>query len=496
MMPPHSIGSDRFLRNGVLLLVALVATVFPFWTVSVPPATDLPQHLSQIFLLEETLAGRRPELMLTPWYFPNTLIYGLIYGFWQISDPLTAGRLTMSALMAAWVLAGYALAKFRDRPVENWLIGVPLAFNFLFYWGLLNFLLGWPLFCLFVVVATRDPSSRQTMAMAGTALLLYYAHALWFLMANVWLLARFIDRQPGSWRLSLAAVLPGWLLALIWYPQLATARAASGVDIGLDWGRMPLKRLALDYFTGAAQGGMYVGLETAFVLLLSGWIALVIVTRWRYVEAGTDKPLFVAAMVFVLAYWMLPWNYMNTIFFSQRWLPCGLTLLLLALPAPRVPRLYCFTAGITLLLLFSLATIKSWRDWQEEQMGGFLEAIGKLEKSDRVFGVDMFGGSMYIRGRPGLQLSSYAQALRGCDTNFTFTDHRTGIVQYVDKRHVNPIRRLVSSPYLTKPEHLRGFDRALVNGDPSLHDFFRTRLNLEPLDDSQQTWRVYRIPPR
>ena len=482
--------------NCTLLLVVLVASILPFWVVSIPPATDLPQHLSQIFLLEETLAGRRPDLMLTPWYYPNTLVYGLIYAFWQITEPLTAGRLTMSVLAVAWVSSGYALARYQLRPIENWLIGVPLVFNFLFYWGLINFLIGWPAFCLFLLVAGARPGRRQALAMAGAGLLLYYAHVLWFVMGNVWLIARFIDRQPGSWRLSLVCMLPGWVLAGSWYPQLATARAASGVETGVVWGVMPFKRTALDYFADAAQGGLQGSLESTYPIVLAVWIALSICTRWRHLESETSKPLLVAAVGLILAYWMLPWNYMNTIFFSQRWLPCGLTLLLLALPAPGIPRLYGITSGITLTLIFSLATIKAWRDWDGEQMGGFLEAMGKIDKEDRVFGVDMLGGSLYIKGRPGLQLWSYAQALRGCETNFSFTEHHSGIVQYVAQQPVNPARQLIWSPYKSKPVHLVGFSKALINGDAEVHEFARRRLNIEPLDNSDATWRLYRVRPR
>ena len=46
-------------RSLGLAFIVLVAVAFPFWVVSIPPVTDLPQHLGQIFLLEETLAGRR-----------------------------------------------------------------------------------------------------------------------------------------------------------------------------------------------------------------------------------------------------------------------------------------------------------------------------------------------------------------------------------------------------------------------------------------------------
>lgn len=494
MLPKISRVSDELHRASVLyLFLAITAVVLPFWVVSVPPATDLPQHLSQIFLLNEALGGYRPELTVTPWYYPNTLIYVLIYCLWQLADPLTVGRLTMSLLAAAWVLGGFALAKFCQRPVGNWLIGVPLAFNFLFYWGLLNFLIGWPVFCLFLVLATARPCLRQTLAMAGAGLLLYYAHALWFLMANVWLIARFIDRQPGSWRLSLVAMLPAWVFSIFWYPQLATARRVSGVPTGVGWGKMPLERADLDYFTNAAQGGLQGELEYMFMLVLAAWVALAISTRWRNLDSETNKPLLVAALGLILAYWVLPWSYMNTIFFSQRWLPCGMTLLLLALPAPNIPRVYGITVGITLTLIFSMATIKAWRDWEGEQMGGFIEAIGKLEKDDRVFGVDMFGGSLYVKGRPGLQLSSYAQALRGCDTNFSFTEHYSGIVQYLDQQRLNPTRQLIWLPYQTKQQHLLGFNKVLINGDSDVHAFSREKLQIDPVDNSSATWRLYRI---
>ncbi|MBL8425550.1 MAG: hypothetical protein JNK06_18970 [Candidatus Accumulibacter phosphatis] len=477
----------------VLLLLAIVVAILPFWVVSVPPSTDLPQHLSQIFLFEETLAGNRPELVVTPWYYPNTLVYGLIYSFWLVADPLVAGRLILSALAAGWLLGSYALARCRRRQIESWLIGVPLVFNFLFYWGLLNFLVGWPVFCLFVVVASRRPGWLQAAGMAGTALLLYYAHALWFLMASVWVIARFVDKQPGSWRLSLASLVPAWVLACIWYPQLAMNRQASGVSTMPEWSTMPLERAKLEYFANAAQGGLQGSLEQMFVIILAAWILLAVVTRWRQLDSEIDRPLFLAALGLLLAYWVLPWNYMNTIFFNQRWLPCALVLLLLALPAPRMARVYGITVGLGLTLIFSLATIKSWRDWDEEQMGGFLASVHQLNKADRVFGVDMDGGSIYVKGRPGLQLSSYAQALRGCDTNFSFTEHYSGIVQYRNPAHVNPTRELVWSPFRSKPDHLVGFNRVLINGDANLHDFVRQRLNLDPIDDSRATWRLYRI---
>lgn len=165
----------KFTWPDPLLIVAMIATVMPVWFVAIPPATDLPQHLGQIFLLEETLAGARPELVVTPWFYPNTLIYALLYAFWQLTDPLAAGRITLSVLAGSWVLATYVLCASRQRPVANWLIGVPLVFNFLFYWGLLNFIVGWPIFCLFITVAGSKGARFKPIQLTVIALLLYYA---------------------------------------------------------------------------------------------------------------------------------------------------------------------------------------------------------------------------------------------------------------------------------------------------------------------------------
>lgn len=186
--------ADRWLRYGLLML-ALVAAVLPFWTTALPPATDLPQHLGQMYLLDQTLAGARPDLVVTPWFYPNTLIYAPLYAFWKLLDPIGSGRLMMSALAASWLCATWLLCATYRRPVENWLLGTPLVFNFLFNWGLLNFLIGWPLFCLLMVVVASPDSRRRSVLLLLVALLLYYAHALWFVMANAWIALQMLQRH-------------------------------------------------------------------------------------------------------------------------------------------------------------------------------------------------------------------------------------------------------------------------------------------------------------
>ena len=485
------IGSKKRLVTTLMLLAALAAAIAPFWYVEIPPSTDLPQHLSQIFLLQETIAGRMPELSVTPWYYPNTLVYLPLLAFWKLTDPLTAGRMILSTLACSWVLASYHLARAYHRPLGNWLISIPVVFNFLFSWGLLNFLCGWPVFCLLMITEEKPHGRHRFLKLAALALLLYYAHALWFLMANAWLIAKQIDKREATWMKSSAALIPAWCCALVWYPQLSSLRRTSGVDTGASWDLMPFQRLDITYIADSSHGVLQGPLEKTFLLFVLIWIALSVISHWRNIESMIDHTLLMTALLFVLGFFALPWLFMNTIFFNQRWLPFGLTLLLIALPVPWHNRLVSRLFGIGWLGIFSAANVDAFMNWESEQLDGFKTAIYELKKEDKVFGINLLDGSLYVKGRPGMQIFSYAQALRGSGTNFSFTEHFSGMVQFKSPPAENRTRQFVFAPLMARREHLDGFNRVLVNGDESLHEFATTRLKLRQLSETNSTWRLY-----
>lgn len=446
-----------------------------------------------MYLLDQTLAGSRPELMLTPWFYPNTLIYGLMYVFWTIADPVTCGRLVLSALAAAWVGATWLLCVRYRRPWENWLIGTPLVFNFLFNWGLLNFLIGWPLFCLLIVIAGEPVSRRRTLLLLVAASLLYYAHALWFVMANLWIALQML-RRDGRDRWSLLwPVAPAWLLALAWYPQLAAHRKSSGVSVGASWDPLPYQRLDTDYLVSSLLGNIHADIELAFGLLLAIWLVGIVVTRWRDLAETTDKALLCAAGLLLLAFIALPDMYMNTMFFNQRWLPCGAALLLLALPAPRLPRLYAVTIGAALLVTFTVVTVKQLREWEAEQLDGLLDAIALVNRGERIIDLNLYDGSAFIRGRQGLHLFAYAQVLRGAEPHFSFTEHYSGVVQFRTPPPPNP--NGTWSAFQRTQSHVKAFDKVLVNGDEKIHMYAQQRWNLVQVDQARTRWRLYRNAP-
>lgn len=486
--------SAAFPANEICMLaLAFVACVIPYWMVTLPPATDLPQHLAQLHLLEETLAGVRPDLTVTPWFYPNTLVYWFFFPIWKLADPLTVGKLVISTLAGVWVFSTWILARQYRRPFMNWLIGVPLVFNFIFLWGFLNFLIGWPLFCLFLIVASKPVSRSRNLCLMFSALLLYYAHALWFLMANAWFVLQIFDGARKRFWLQLWPLLPTWLLAMVWYPQLAAHRELSGVRTEMVWLSLPHQRFSQNYLTNSILGSTPADIELFFCILISAWLLCVVVTQWGSLKRETDKPLLVSACLMLLAFLLLPSMYMNTIFFNQRWLPFGVCLLLLALPAPRISRLYGMTLGSGLLIVFSIVTVKQWHEWEAEQLDGFLDAIALVEKGDRMITLNLNDGSAYVFGRPGLQIFAYAEVLHGAETHFSFTEHYSGVVQFRKIPPPNPNNGW--SSFHRTPAQVRAFDKVLVHGDEKMHDWARRRWSIVQISPAQTAWRLYQNAP-
>jgi hypothetical protein len=496
---PQNSATNHDRYHFFLLFIALSITIIPFWCVSFPPITDLPQHLSQIFLLNEVLAGNRQDLFITPWYYANTLVYLPMWAIWHFVDPINTARLTMSALAAAWVVATFTLARARKRPIANWLIGIPFTFNFLFSWGLLNFLCGWPIFCMFIIAADAPLPKKRYFLLVLIGLLLYYAHSLWFLAANVWLFIYLLDRDRKVRIKTWLTLVPAWVLALAWYPQLAANRNAVGAITESIWSRMPFDRFDAEYITDAALGAIQGPLELSFITALLVWISAIVVTKRKSLRDNIDKPLFVAALLFLLAFWCLPSSYMNTVFFNSRWLPFGLVLLLLSLPALGFSKIIQIGCGLTFLATFSFATTLATKNWDREEFVGFAKAIELIKPSDRVFGMDLFGNGVYLKGRPGLQAFAWAQALRGCEINFNFTEHFSGAVQYRKTLAPSRSHELNWSPARATTNDLREFNLALINAQQTTHDLMTKRYDLhpvakyQPVDTGVSAWRLYHI---
>jgi hypothetical protein len=474
--------------------IATVCVAAPFMFVQFPPSTDLPQHMAQIYLLEQVLSGHGEGLAVN-WFSPLTLVYSLLGAAWYLTSPVLAGKVTLLVLALAWVWAAFYLAWMRQRSPVPALFASILVFNHALYWGLLNFVTGWPIFALWFIQSLKPHSNRSLLILFVLSVFLFWSHAFWFLAGSLWLGAYTLWRWPGM-RVSMlrfAILLPVGIAGLIWFPELAAQRAASGVDVGAHWYTLPFERFAPAYFINSVLGGLSGGIEGIVVLALTGWIALSAGTNWANLKDRVDQPLLLCAGLFAFVMLLAPDKYVNTLFVGTRWFPMATLMLLLALPLPTRLHRFAITAALVLAMVYSAATSRAWYQFEHKEMSGMTAALAQVQPGTRVLGLDYAKFSDGIKGRPFLQMAAYAQAWRGAELNFSFAQHFSGVVSYIDpSKHTTAKGFTEWSAERVPISYIQTFAYALINADDEAHRSFKSLSFFEPLT-SEGRWRLYRV---
>ena len=476
----------------VLALFAAILCLSPFVLISFPPATDLPQHLGQIYLLDETLEGNTDAFSVN-WYAPNNLIYLLLAANSYLIPPPLSGKMTMLILVLLWTGAVFVLSRDRNRAAENAVLAVMLTYNLSLYWGFLNFMIGWPFFVLWLSQSLKPMNKRRWLNLFLLSVLLYASHALWFVIGSVWLFIRVIEQR--DWRHILhrmSPVLPIGLVAILWYTHLSSAREAAGFDTAPYWFKAPYARLAPDYLVDSMFGGIKGILEPLAGVAILGWILIALYTNRGYLKERIDTPLVTCALMFVAIALFAPDRYMNTIYFAQRWFPCAIILLILALPRPVAKMHLTRALVIGVLLLFSVQTARSWYLFERRELSGLRESLNVLPQNQRVLGLEFVKTSAYLKGRPFLQVFAYAQVFKGGDLNFSFAEHSSGIVSYKNPRRKDWTYGLVWSSEKVALDDFQHFDYVLVNGDAAFHTRMSTLQTINPVSATGR-WHLYQV---
>jgi hypothetical protein len=483
------------LRARTAVLLCVVGVSLPFLMAPIAPCTDLAQHMAQVRMAGEVLAGQAPALSIA-WLAPNNLVYAVLAGLSAVMPPTTAARVGLWLVMLAWVLASLALAVRRGRDPLLGVAASVLAFQAALYWGFLNFLLGWPVFLLWLqLTSAQAPLTRRLrhgMALVGVSLLLYSAHILWFALGGVWLLlASLLTRQPlSAWLLRFGSMVPAALLAARWYPQLAQHRAQ--FETGAAWQFPVWHRLHPLELLKSVMGGPAGPSPAAMGGALGFWVLLVLVTRWGELRRHSDRMLLYAAALLGLIALAAPDKYLNTISFAQRWAPCSVALLLQGLPAPRL-RLRAVVSA-SMLGAACLATCFAWLSFSSMEMTGFRAASDASPPSARVLGLDMVGESEFVGGRPFIQMMAYLQAEKGGSLNFSFAEHGSSLVSYRSPRVRTWNPTLVWHAERARVVDILAFDVVLMNALPQVHQSFRAYAPVVPITDVGR-WRLYAVRP-
>jgi hypothetical protein len=485
-------------RSIALVFLCVACIALPFFFVRFIPSTDLPQHLAQIRLLEFILKNPHQRDFTINVYGANTLVYLLVGINWIIFKPVQAGKAVVIELALAWMFSIFFLAKRRHRSIPTAAIACVFIFNLNFYWGFLNFLIGFPIFALWYIYVVDDQNKRSRATdfaiILLTSFLLFFAHALWFLAGLVFLaLGNIIRKRPfRKWLYHCFCLLPVIAWSLIWYSQFVPARGRLDFDTGPYWEVPPWGRLNPYWLMNSVLGGIRGPVEGCICIGIIFWIIKTVKSNRRHFLERADRDFLWISAFFLFIVLLVPEEYMNTIIFAERWAPIAMIFFLLSLPPPQLPESFKFTSAILFLSVLSLATCYSWYEYERKENSGLAKSLDLITEGSNVIGLDFVRNSDYIYVFPFLQTFAYAQVLHGSTLNFSLAEYHSGIVSVArEKEKPTWTQRLEWYPELVKRKDIKQFDYALINGKEEVHRYLAPKLRLRALV-TEGRWRLYR----
>ncbi|NPD26769.1 MULTISPECIES: hypothetical protein [Corallococcus] len=484
--------SSSSLRTRLLLLLLSVCGVaLPSLAVTIPPLCDLPQHLGQVRLLLEALhdpSGAYRIQPLTPYWGSNVVLLPL----WLTLPVRWLGSASVLALGALFAAAVHWLAWRRNHSPEAAVLGSLFFFSQVLYWGFTPLLAGWPVYVVWLhfIQSPRATTPRGVLPFLLGAALLYWFHALWFAMGMFTLALNWARTRPG-WKTVLlqgSAVTPVGLFALWWFSQLSKRGFTSPIFYERDfWVRISPVR-----FVSAAFGGMRDSVEGPVFILIVLWMGLGLWQHRKELRRLVDWALVVPGLFMLALSLVLPDLAQNTILMAERWVPFAMALLVLAVPAPRLPVQALRAWSAAAMLLLTGFTTLVWRAFEEQDLSGLEAAVDAVPEGARVLGLDYLRGSRIIEGRPFLQTFAWTYVWRGASNNFSFSWFAPSPVV---------LRRLRAPPWTqglewnaraVRPERdFRSFEYALVGLPDGDHEGLPQHLPLEPVTHEGR-WRLYR----
>jgi hypothetical protein len=130
--------------------------------------------------------------------------------------------------------------------------------------------------------------------------------------------------------------------------------------------------------------------------------------------------------------------------------------------------------------------------FEKSELSGLSGSLEALPQRTHLIGLSYMKDSAIVRGRPFIQVFSYAQVYRGGELNFSFADFGPSLVIYRKPRQLAWTSGLEWFPERAKKSDLLAFDYALVSGDDGLHAGVARDRTLAPLTSSGR-WRLYQV---
>jgi hypothetical protein len=239
-MKKHSRRSAFPIALAGLALLAIL----PLWIGEYLPMVDLPQHAAQLSIGQH---WNDPELGYPRYFHANWLTNQLfaysVVQLFMIFLPLVPALKCTLSLAVVGVPLGVRLLLSRVGG-SRWLslLAFPVAYNFCFYWGFLNFIVAIPLGLCFIALAVGyavAPSRWRALALVACAHFLFFAHVLVLAYSGLIAAALVLARAPSRRDkligcAALASVLPA--VAVWWATIQGLAPSTTGTPVFGYWG--------------------------------------------------------------------------------------------------------------------------------------------------------------------------------------------------------------------------------------------------------------------
>lgn len=263
-------------------------------------------------------------------------------GFTVLLDPFEAwlgwqhglqAALTVTVLFAAWGFVALVYAVDARRAALAFL-GFPLALSWEFYMGFWAFVVGSALglFILAIAVRLREATWRGRALLAGLLFVQAVAHVFTAVLAGAALLALALARAPRGARFAETArvALMGLPAAGILVASVLAGGTAASVTFMDGFGRLAwrdvLSVLPQTFAPGPFARGVVV------LLFVAAAAALAIARARRPDTSATDRAFGLVAAIFLGAAVVAPRDVPGWQFFSERFVPMGAALAIVALP--------------------------------------------------------------------------------------------------------------------------------------------------------------------
>ncbi len=410
------------------LAVAIFASA-PAWIVRHPPLQDLPFHIATIRVIHDF---GDPVLHFQDDYDLNVFHTSYV-GYYLAGSFLAyflgaykANIALMSLYLGGTPLALRELLKALKKDERLCLFAVPLGVNVMFMYGLLPFVIGFPIMFLAMAYLVRDlekPTRNTAIIVAVLGVVLFYAHVLPFFLFGVAYIAFFPWEKPHKWIRAGLPAIPSVLLA-IWWAKGSDAGHAAGHGGASEIFKSPPLDASFSQILQWSTNIFSDQSDEKWLLLQV--IAAIIAIGLSQGERDTSSPLsrrfWIVTVVCIAGFVGLSDHLGDVWLLAQRFPIPGL---LCAIPLLRMPRDPIRGAVATLAILYVcfgsiVNTCKHFIQFELDEVGDVDDAIAAIEPGKRVCGLIYDKGSAVVPNSPFLHFVSYVQAEKGGLVMFSY----------------------------------------------------------------------------